>query len=265
MLEVCAAVVCVYCFARYALPKVLALAARKIGIEGFSMTIIATIFAAAWVNTVGLSSALGAFMVGMLLSSFIFADQIRASVSSLNGVLLGVFFIAIGMSINLHEVVALCPQLLHFLPALFLIKIIFVIAAALPFRLGARSTVLVGLLLAPFDEIGYIIFSSAHKSGLLTDRAYTLGLTMISFSFIVSPVLINMGYKLADRFTKKTKPDLPLEAMSGSIHDHVIVVGYSYVGRVICMVLERANIAYLAFELNSDRLAEAKKWKHSVH
>ena len=265
-LEVCAAIAAVYLFARYALPKAMAFAARKHNIQGFTLIVIAAIFAAAWVmDTVGLSHALGAFMVGMILSTSMFADQIKASVSSIKGLLLGVFFLAIGMSINLREVIALGSPLLHYLPTLLLIKIALVIALALGFRLGLRTSVLVGLLLAPFDEIAFIIFSSAHKSGLLTDQAYTLGLIMISFSFVVSPVLINLGYTLADRFTPEPQPDLPLEALSGVIHQHVIVVGYSYVGRVICMMLERTSIPYIAFELSLDRLAEAKKWQHKVH
>jgi glutathione-regulated potassium-efflux system ancillary protein KefC len=266
MLEVGGAIAAVYLFARYALPKALAFIARAHSLEAFNLTIIAAIFAAAWVmDTVGLSNALGAFMVGMLLSTSIFADQIKASVSSLKGLLLGVFFIAIGMSINLREVLALGGQVLHYLPTLFLLKIALVTALALAFRLGVRTSVLAGLLLAPFDEIAYIIFTSAHTGGLLADRAYTLGLIMISFSFMVSPVLINLGYTLADRFMKEPAPDLPLTTLSASSQNHVIVVGYSYVGRVICMMLERAHIPYLAFDLSFDRLAEAKKWNHHVH
>jgi glutathione-regulated potassium-efflux system protein KefB len=265
-LEVCAAIAAVYLFARYALPKALAFAARKHNIEGFTLIVFAAIFVAAWVmDTVGLSHALGAFMVGMILSTCVFADQIKASVSSIKGLLLRVFFIAIGMSINLQEVIAFGGPLLHYLPTLFVIKIALVIALALGFRLGLRTSVLVSLLLAPFDEIAFIIFSGAHSSGLLTDQGYTLGLITISFSFVVSPVLINFGYKLANRFTPEPQPDLPLEALSGVIHQHVIVIGYSYVGRVICMMLERASIPYLAFELSLDRLAEAEKWKHKVH
>src|SRR5262249_30806127 len=239
MLEVSTAIAVVYLFARYGLPKALAFAARTHSIEGFNLTIVAAIFAAGWVmDTVGLSNALGGFMVGMLLSTCIFADQIKTSVSSLKGVLLGLFFIAICMSINFSEVIALSGQLLYYLPTLFLIKIVLVIWLALAFRLGFCPSFLVGLLLAPFDEIAYIIFTSAHRSGLLTDQGYTLGLTVISFSFIVSPVLINVGYRLSERFAKEPKPDLPLKALSGSIHN-VIVVGYSYVGRVICMILEQ--------------------------
>ena len=265
IMEVGAAIAGVYLFARYALPKALAFTARTHSIQSFNLTIIAAIFAAGWVmDTVGLSNALGAFMVGMLLSTSIFADQIKASVSSLKGVLLGLFFIAIGMSINLNEVVALSGQLLYWLPTLFLIKIVLVIGLALAFGLGFRTSFMVGLLLAPFDEIAYIIFTSAHRSGLLTNEGYTIGLIVASVSFIVSPVLINVGYTLAERFAREPKSAPPLKALGGSIHN-VIVVGYSYVGRVICMILERANIPYLAFELSLDRLADAKKWKHKVH
>ena len=103
------------------------------------------------------------------------ADQ--GVVSSIKGLLLGVFFIAIGMSINLREVSGIGGELLHYLPSLLLLKMALGIALGLSFRLGFRASVLVGLLLAPFDEIAYVIFTSAHGSGLLTDRAYAMGLT----------------------------------------------------------------------------------------
>jgi hypothetical protein len=131
------------------------------------------------------------------------------------------------------------------------------IVLALVFRLEFRTSLLASLLLAPFDEMAYIFFLSAHKSGLLTERACAIGLTMISFSFIVSPVLINIGCKLADRFTTEPKPDLPLKALNESIHDHVIVVGYGYIGRVICILLKKANVPYIAFERSLDRLEAA--------
>ncbi|HTR64026.1 MAG TPA: cation:proton antiporter [Candidatus Binataceae bacterium] len=263
-LEICAAIAGVYLFARCLLPKALTFAARKQGMEMFAQIIIAAIFGSAWtMDRVGLSSALGAFMLGMVLSTSVFADQIKGSVSSIKGLLLRIFFIAIGMSINLRELAAIGGPLMYYLPVFFLIKTGIVIALALGFRLGFRTSVLAGLLLAPFDEIGYVIFASAHESGLLTERAYAMGLMGISFSFVVSPLLINLGYKLVERFPTEPNPDL--NKMSEAIHDQVVVVGYSYVGRVICMVLEQANVRYIAFERRFDRFAEAKKGKHNVH
>src|SRR4029434_6276532 len=111
----------------------------------------------------------------------------------------------------------------------------------------------------------YVIFSSAHGSGLLTERAYAMALTGISFSFVVSPVLINLGYKLVDRFTTETKPDLPLKALSNSLHDHVVDVEYVYVSAVICIMIDRATMPYTSFERRLDRIAEAKKEKRKVY
>jgi len=265
-LEVCAAIATVYVFTRCALPKILATVARKYGVEAFTLVIIATIFGAAWLmDTVGLSNALGAFMVGMILSASVFAYQIKASISSIKGRLLAVFFIAIGMSINLEEVIGIGRELFFYLPILFLIKMAVVIALSLGLRLGLRASVLAGLLLAPLDEIAYVVFFSAHGSGLLTERAYAIGLSGISFSFLVSPVLINLGYRLVARFETEMRPPLPPEASSQSIHDHVVVFGYSYVGRVICMMLERASIRFVAFELSLDRVVVAKREGHTVY
>jgi voltage-gated potassium channel Kch len=148
---------------------------------------------------------------------------------------------------------------------LLLIKFAIVFVLALVFGLRLRSAVLAGLLLMPLDEIAYVIFASAHDSGLLSAQAYTVGLTMISFSFVLSPVLINLGYKLSDRLASTAKPDVPLKSLSESIENRVVVVGCSYVGRAICAILELAKVPYIAFEIDLDCLSEAKKRNHNVH
>jgi glutathione-regulated potassium-efflux system protein KefB len=82
------------------------------------LIVIAAVFAAAWLmDTVGLSNALGVFMVGMILSASVFAYQVRTSVSSIKGLLLSLFFIAIGVSINLKEVYGIGGQLILYLVA----------------------------------------------------------------------------------------------------------------------------------------------------
>jgi voltage-gated potassium channel Kch len=169
------------------------------------------------------------------------------------------------MAINLKEVAALGGEFLLALPGLLLIKFAVVFVLASIFGLGLRPAVLAGLLLMPLDEIAYVIFASAHGSGLLSARAYMIGLTIISFSFVLSPVLINLGYKLSDRLVSTPKPDVPLKSLRESIENRVVVVGYSYVGRSICAILELAKVPYIAFEFDIERLSEAKKWNHNAH
>jgi hypothetical protein len=95
----------------------------------------------------------------------------------------------VGMGIGLHEVAAMLSQLAVYLPLMLIIKFVVLGVLALALRLGPRAAFLAGLLMMPFDEIGYVILASAHSYGLLPANGYALGLAMISFSFVVSPPL----------------------------------------------------------------------------
>jgi voltage-gated potassium channel Kch len=131
------------------------------------------------------------------------------------------------------------------------------------FGLVLRPAILTGLLMMPFDEIAYVILASANASGLLSAREHTVGLSVISLSFVVSPVLINLGYKLCDRL-RHARPPAAQQDPVALPEEAVIVAGYGYVGRTICTMLEQAQIRYTAFELDPDWLAMASKWKHNV-
>jgi len=265
VLTVLAIIGVVYLTARYALPAALTWSARRLGAQGFGMVILAAVFASAWImDKIGASMALGSFMVGMILSTSQFAEQIRAAVAPRKGMLLGVLFMAIGMSIDPSQVAGIGWELIAVLPLLLLIKVAMVAAVAGLFGLRLADALLAGLLLAPFDEIGYVIFGSAHASGLLKPEAYALGLTLISFSFVLSPLLINLGYRLVRRIQGEPAAPRP-EPVGDQLQDHVVVVGYSQTGRVICSMLELARLPYIAFDLDLDRVAEGDRWGHRVH
>jgi len=264
-LAVCAAVAAVYVLGRYLLPRALVLTARNLGSGAFALIVLAGVLGAGWLmDKVGISMALGAFMIGVLLSTTVFAQQIKAAATPAKQVLLGLFFIAIGMAIDLKEVAASGGSLLFYLPVLLSIKFAVLFPLALVFRLGVPAALVTGLLLMPFDEIAYVIFASAKTNGLLNTRSYTIGLTVTSLSFVVSPVLINLGYKLSNRLKRRKQLDPALTPTTESMHDHVLMVGYSHVGRAICLMLEWAKIPYVCFEIDLARIAEAKRWKHNV-
>jgi glutathione-regulated potassium-efflux system protein KefB len=264
-LEVVASIAGVYVLGRYLLPRALTLTARDLGPGGFAVIVLAGVFFAGWwMETVGISMALGAFMIGVLLSTTVFADQVKAAVAPARQLLLAVFFIAIGMAIDLKQVVELQSELLLYLPALLLIKLVVIFVLARGFRLGWRPALLTGLLSMPFDEIAYVILASANANGLLNERYYTIGLIAVSLSFVVSPLLINLGYKLIERLSIRQMqrgPTATVAVTEGSI----VVAGAGYVGRAICCMLERAHVPYTAFELNPEYIAKAKQANHNVH
>jgi glutathione-regulated potassium-efflux system protein KefB len=263
--EVVAAIAGVYVLGRYLLPRALTLTARDLGPGGFAVIVLAGVFFAGWwMETAGISMALGAFMIGVLLSTTVFADQVKAAVAPAKQLLLAIFFIAIGMAIDLKQVVELGSELLLYLPALLLIKFVVIFVLARLFRLGPRSAFLTGLLSMPFDEIAYVILASANANGLLNGRYYTIGLIAVSLSFVVSPLLINLGYKLTERLSLRQMHGEPT-ARTAVTEGSVVVAGAGYTGRAICRMLERAHVSYTAFELNQEYIAKAKQAKHNVH
>ena len=204
MLAVIGAIGGVYILGRYVVPWALKLTARDLGPGGFALMVLAGVFLAGWwMETVGLSMALGAFMIGILLSSTLYADQVKAAVAPTRQLLLALFFIAIGMAIDLEQLAQSKTELLLYLPALLLVKVVVLFVLARAFRFGLRSAVLTAFLMMPFDEIAYVIFASANANGLMNARDHTVGLAVISVSFIVSPMLINLGYRLSDRWIRE--------------------------------------------------------------
>ena len=262
--EVVAAVAGVFVLGRFLLPWALTLTARNLGPGGFAAIVLAGVFSAGWwMEAIGISMALGGFMIGVLLSTTLYAEQVKAAVTPAKQWLLALFFIAIGMAIDLQQVAEFETDLLLYLPTLLVIKFVVLFILARAFGFGLRSAILTGSLMMPFDEIAYVITASANANGLLSARVYMVGIAVISFSFIVSPLLINLIYRLCERLTSSAPsgatpgPGVVTEGM-------VIVAGYGYVGRAICIILERAQIPYIAFELDPERLAKARKSNHNV-
>jgi glutathione-regulated potassium-efflux system protein KefB len=261
-IAVCAVLAAVYVTGRFVLPRALMLTARNLGSGAFALVVLAGVFGAAWlVEQVGISMALGTFMIGVLLSTSPFAEQVKGAATPAKQVLLALFFISIGMAIDIKELAALGPSLLLYLPLLLLVKLGIVLLLAIIFRLGVHAAFLSGLLLMPFDEIGYVIFASANTHGLLSDRAHALGLAAISLSFIVSPLLINLGYRLAQRLEHRRLEEAPDRPADGQ----VVVAGYSPAALALCVMLERAQVPYVCYETDVSRLREAVGTMHNVH
>ena len=255
----------VYVLGRYVLPWALKKTTRDLGLRGFALVALAGVFLAGWwMEAVGLSMALGAFMIGILLSSSEYSDQIKAVVAPTRQLLLALFFMAIGMAVDLQQLAEAKTVLLLYLPALLLVKLLVLFVLARAFRLGLRSAVLTAFLMIPCDEIAYVIFANASANGLMNARDHIIGLAVISVSFVVSPMLINLAYRLSDRWihAPASTEQRPIAATG---ENRVVVAGYGYVGRTICIMLERARIPYRSFEVNPARLALARQSKHDVH
>jgi Kef-type K+ transport system membrane component KefB/voltage-gated potassium channel Kch len=263
LLHVAAALAAVSVLALVMLPAALRIASRSLGTGSFSMLVLAGVLFASWImDWAGVSAAMGAFLIGTLLSTSVFAPQIKAVVAPAKQVLLALFFMSIGMAIDPNEVFAMKSQLLLFLPALFVVKGAIGYAVFRAGRLQPRDAMMVALLLVPLDEIAFVIFAGARDNGLLDARGYAISLTVLSLSFVVSPILIDIGYRLtAERAAGPRDAGPPVHTAASG---HVLQIGCGALGRALCSVLERAGIEYVCIDDDLDNLAKAKKRGHNV-
>ena len=259
--EVLGVILAIQVVGRWVLPWLLTLTANNLGSGAFALTIIAAVFgAAATLDTLGVSMALGAFMLGVNLSSSVYVDQLKVAVDPAKSLLLGLFFITIGMALDWREVLAAGPRPMLILVALLVVKFGVVLGLGLVTRFGWRASILAGALLMPFDEVGYVILGSARSSGLIQPRPFALSLTFISVSFLLSPLLINLAYRLTQRL-RAVAAAARLAAAAGG---RVVVAGYGAGGRGVCLMLEAAKIPFLAVDNDLDRLRLARKLGHEV-
>lgn len=251
---------------RYLLPVVLAWTARTRSMAALGVIVLVAVLAAALImDNAGLSMSMGAFLLGMTLAASDFRHQVEVSVSPLKRVLMCLFFIAVGMSIDFDVVVELGPILVAIVAFVVAIKGVVMMLLGLIFGLGRAKSLRAAFLLSQCGEFGFVIFAMAHTGGLLTDHAFATVLVVISISMAFTPLMVKLGYWLADLLAGKTIVDTPLKDLSEEMQDHVVVAGYNRSGRLMCMMLERTNTPYIAFDLDLERIAEGKKDGHNVH
>ena len=260
-LKAVAALGVVVLLGRFVMPALLAMAARSHQARSFRLVTLAGVCAAAWVmDRAGVSMALGAFIVGVMLSSSRYATVVKAAVMPARELLLSIFFIAVGMAIDIREAASFHSQLLFYLTAVMFLKLTTVYISARLFRVDGRTALLCGLLLTPLDEVGYVIFASAYHDGLLSARAHALAMLSISVSFAISPLVIDWALRLASPERGRGQPrSVRRAAGAAAATGRVVVVGYSDVGRIVCKVLRGAALPYIGFETDPRRLAQVSR------
>jgi len=247
------------------LPRVLRYSVRAFGSGAFTLIVLGGVLMASWMmDSIGVSAALGAFIMGVQLSTGVFATQIKAVVAPSKQVLLALFFISIGMAIDPIEVLAMKSQLMLFFLGIFAAKLIVGYAVSRLGKMNATEALMASLLLAPLDEVAYVIFAGAKDGGLLDAQTYSICLSVLSLSFMVSPLAINLGFRLANRSARLSAVMNPVGSPNPT-DDFVLLIGYGNVGRVICELLTQSNIPYLCIDDNLSNVTAGSARRQNVH
>ena len=193
-----------FVFGRYVLPHVLHRFAATRNRDGFAVATMLSVIGAAWLmDDLGVSMALGAFVMGMLLSGSDYRHQIEAVVDPFKGFLLGLFFISVGMSIDVGLIVDNAATAIASVFAVLVCKFLVLIAVGKAFGLRNEIAIRVALYLPQCGEFGFVLFGAAVSANLLTADLFNYLILVISVSMICTPLLAKLGDRLASGLAKK--------------------------------------------------------------
>lgn len=263
-LLVAAALSGVYVLGRYALPKALEWAARYRSDQVFGILLFLCVIAAAGaVDQAGISMTLGAFLLGMLLSASDYRYQIAALIAPFKGTLMGLFFIAIGMSIDLRLLLGEWHHVLMLVGAVLVIKTGLVVLLCRSFRDDWQVSVRTGFSLCQVGEFAFVLLSVSSDVGLVSQRGASLCFLVISISMMLTPPMVRLGDAIASRIgkTQTAPPSEPAQDMS----DHLVVVGLDSVGSIIALMAEKCGVPYVAFDRDDGRVRLAKQAGRNAH
>jgi len=254
----------IFVIGRYLLPAALRYTARQRHMQAFGIVVLLSVIAAAWVSELaGLSMTLGAFLIGMLLAASDYRYQVEATIAPFKDTLMGLFFIAVGMSIDVGALLSEWSTLITHVPAILVLKIVVLIGLALAFGIGRGAAIRSGFLLSQFGELAFVLFGAAAVAGVLSAHQLTLGMLAVALSMTLTPLAVKVGGALAVRLG--AKPVVEEAEPSADLDRHVVVIGYEEVGQLICFMLDRANVPYVAFDRDVSRVRDGKQRGRNVH
>lgn len=261
-----AAVAVIMVVGRYVVTPLMRSAARTGSRElimAITLTIVVGISAATGAS--GLSIALGAFLAGLLLSDSEYRHQIEVDLDPFKGLLLGIFFVTVGMVIDLKVVWEHIGGVLLALVALIAIKAIALYGAARLFRVQRPVAAELSLLLAQGGEFAFIGIGLSSGKGLLESQVATAAIAVAGLSMMVTPLLANIGRRLGDRLEPIEHEDLSPDADMAEMRDHVMIGGYGRVGQTIARVLDSENVPWVAFDTNGALVTEQREKGRRVY
>jgi monovalent cation:H+ antiporter-2, CPA2 family len=229
--------------------------------ELFSLAVLLAVLASAWAtHAVGLSLALGAFLAGMMLAETEFRHQIEATIRSYREVLLGLFFITVGMLLDVGLLLRHFALVAAILVGMLLLKAAVVTFAARPATKSWFKSLRTGVVVGQGGEFGFALLTLLLRHELLDPALVQPLLAATVLSMVLSPVLIRHNRRITRALLGESGPPNS-EAMretratlAVADRDHVVICGFGRVGQNIARVLEQTGFEYIALELDAYRI-----------
>jgi CPA2 family monovalent cation:H+ antiporter-2 len=246
------------------------LVARQKSPELFMLNLLLFTLGLAWMTgQAGLSLALGAFLAGMLISETEYRYQVEQDIRPFQDVLLGLFFVTVGMQLDPREVAHYLPWVGALLVALLLAKALLVTALGRALGLDAGTAMRSGLALCAAGEFGLVLLSQASGMQLLSPPVAQVVLAAMILSMLAAPFIIEKSELVVRRWSSadwmyRAMALHNIAAHTMATQDHVIICGYGRSGQNLARLLEQENIAFIALDVDPQRVKEAAAAGESV-
>jgi len=236
--------------------------------ELFTLTVLLVVLASAWVShSAGLSFALGAFLAGMMLAETEYRHQIDAVIRPFRDLLLGLFFISVGMLLDLHLLGGLRQLAIVLLTLTTLVVLKATLAALVtrPFTNSRFKALRTGIVVAIGGEFGVALCTILLQAGLLPQRVGGPLLIAMVLSMLLSPLILNNNKRVARFLLSEQAPvRTASEREEAATHEiaereHVILCGFGRVGQNVARVLESQGFEYIALDLDPARIRAARQ------
>ena len=225
-----------------------------------ALTILIVLAAGAVTHTAGLSMAFGALLAGMLLADTAYRHQVAAEIEPFRGLLLGLFFMTVGMLLETDLLPRHGLEILLMLAGLLAIKGIVIFALCQRLFLTSASSVRLGLLLAQGGEFAFVLFALAVREQLLSPVLQQELILVVVLSMMLTPALALAGDRLAPRIARRTEvPEDALPFMPEGITNHVIIAGYGRIGAAVSARMATAEIPWVAIDSDPNNVNRARR------
>ncbi len=251
----------VFLLARYLMPRLLHQIVRTQVREILVLGALVVCLGMAWfTESLGFSLALGAFLAGIIISESEYSHQVVAEVVPFRDVFNSVFFISIGMLLDLRFAASHALEIGGLALLILIVKALATAGAVALLSFPARTMTIAALSLAQIGEFSFVLLRVGQRHGMLPQELYQAFIAAAVLTMMLTPLLVSLAPGLADRLPgMRRRGGGGDTAKEAARRDHVIVVGFGVNGRNLARVLREASLRYVVIELNAEAVRLARR------
>ncbi len=247
---------------RYILSPLLRLVGKVSERELFIVTgLFAVCASAALMQSIGVSAALGAFVAGVMLAESPYRHELEADIDPFRSILLGLFFLAVGMMLDLDVIAARPGVIFGLAMALVAVKVAIIFGLGKMFGLNSKASLIMALLLSQGGEFGFVLFTASQAAELIEPAAASLFGAVVTLSMATTPFLMIFAGKLASR---QRKSDVALDDPVNAERANVIVVGHGRFGQTVSQIMQAAGRSVTLIDVRPETIDTSSEYGRKV-